>query len=239
MRQKQEAFTGTSDLASARSRRCLIRATSTVSPRRARVRRRLRPELAALASVARLTGWRKAELVSRQWRHVDFVAGWFRLEPEETKNRDGRQFPLIPELRTVLQAQRARVEAIQRKTGRVVPWVFCRLDGAPVGDFKRAWATACIRAGFFRVVGTDAKGRPIKVPTMLFHDLRRTSARNLIRAGISETVAMKLTGHRTRSVFQRYAIVEEGMLQEAGTRLTQGAKSKVARSRSKVVDLAR
>jgi hypothetical protein len=50
---------------------------------------------------------------------------------------------------------------------------------------------------------------------------------------------MKLTGHRTRSVFQRYAIVEEGMLQEAGARLTQEAKSKVARSRGKVVDLAR
>jgi Phage integrase family len=123
-----------------------------------------------------------------------------------------------------------------------VPWILlCRVDGEPVGDFKRAWvwASACIRAGFFRVVGTDAKGRPIKVPTMLFHDLRRTSARNLIRAGISETVAMKLTGHRTRSVFQRYAIVEEGMLQEAGARLIQGAKSKVARSRGKVVSLAR
>lgn len=139
----------------------------------------------------------------------------------------------------MLQAQRARVDVIQRKTGRVVPWIFCLPDGAPVGDFKRAWATACIRAGFFRVVGTDAKGRPIKMPTMLFHDFRRTSARNLIRAGISETVAMKLTGHRTRSVFQRYAIVEEGMLQEAGARLIQGAKSKVTRSRGKVVDLAR
>ena len=72
---------------------------------------------------------------------------------------------------------------------------------------------------------------PIEVPTMLFHDLRRTSARNLIRAGISETVAMTLTGHRTRSVFQRYAIVEEGMLQEAGARLTQENRSKVMAAR--------
>src|SRR5262249_10809555 len=153
--------------------------------------------------------------------------------------REGRQFPLIPELRATLAAQRSRVDAIRRKTGQVVPWVFCRNDGAPVGDFKRAWASACIRAGFFRVVGTDAKGRPIKVSTMLFHDFRRTSARNLIRAGISETVAMKLTGHRTRSVFQRYAIVEEGMLQEAGLRLAQGVKSKATRPRGKVVPLAR
>jgi hypothetical protein len=50
---------------------------------------------------------------------------------------------------------------------------------------------------------------------------------------------MKLTGHRTRSVFQRYAIMEEGMLQEAGVRLTQGGKSKVTPSRGKAVDLAR
>jgi integrase len=146
---------------------------------------------------------------------------------------------VIHELRATLAAQRTRVDAIRRKTGQVVPWVFCRNDGAPVGDFKRAWASACIRAGHFRAVGTDATGRPIKVATMLFHDFRRTSARNLIRGGIPETVAMKLTGHRTRRVFQRYAIVEEGMLQEAGARLTQGAKGKVTRSRGKVVSLGR
>jgi integrase len=176
----------------------------------------LRPELAALATVARITGWRKSELRSRQWRHVDFAAGWLRLEPEETKNREGRQFPLIPELRAVLEAQRTRVEAIQRETARVVPWVFCRDDGAPVGDFKKAWTTARKQAG---------------IPGRLFHDFRRTAVRDLIRAGIPETVAMKLTGHRTRNVFQRYAIVEEGMLREAGERLT-GAMNR--RERGKV-----
>jgi transcriptional regulator with XRE-family HTH domain len=54
------------------------------------------------------------------------------------------------------------------------------------------------------------------------HDFRRTAVRNLIRAGIPETVAMKLTGHRTRHIFQRYAI-EEGMLREAGKRLAASA----------------
>ena len=195
--------------------------------------RHLRPELAALATVAKLTGWRKAELISRQWRHVDFGAGWLRLEPEETKNRDGRMSPLIPELRTILEAQRTRVERLQKATGQVIPWVFCRDDGASVGDFKKAWATACLRAGFFRVepmldkagkpqVDPDGTALTMKKPTKLVHDFRRTAVRSLIRAGIPETVAMKLTGHRTRSVFQRYAIVEEGMLKEAGERLAAG-----------------
>src|SRR5262249_5000238 len=157
--------------------------------------RQLRTELAAMAATARITGWRKSELRSRQWPHVDFAAGWLRLEPEETKNRDGRMFPLIPELRVILEAQRARVDEIQRRTGRIVPWVFARDDGSAVGDFKKAWATAKRRAG---------------IPGRLFHDFRRTAVRNLIRAGIPETVAMKMTGHRTRHVFQKYAIVEEG-----------------------------
>jgi hypothetical protein len=124
------------------------------------------------------------------------------MEAEETKNREGRQFPLIPELRAVLPAQRVRVEALQKETGQVIPWVFCRDDGAPVGDFKKAWRTACDTAGFFRVVpvlaadGTPRlhkNGTPVvrKQPTKLVHDFRRTAVRNLIRAGIPETVAMK------------------------------------------------
>jgi integrase len=143
------------------------------------------------------------------------------------------------------------VEAIQRTTKRVVPWVFCRDDGAPVGDFRKAWATACIQAGFFRVVPVlNAEGQPIlrkdgtprtvKQPTKLVHDFRRTAVRNLIRAGIPETVAMKLTGHRTRSVFQRYAIVEEGMLREAGDRLAAGGAregGKVKAESGKVAEL--
>ena len=202
----------------------------------------MRPELAALATVAKLTGWRKSELRSRQWRHVDFEAGWLRLEPEETKNREGRMFPLIPELRAVLEAQRARVEALQKATGQVIPWVFCRDDGAPVGDFKKAWPTACVAAGSSASCpcwrqtarrgpqGRDAHGA--EGPTKLVHDFRRTAVRNLIRAGIPETVAMKLTGHRTRAVFQRYAIVEEGMLREAGERLAARARpgAKVAKT---------
>jgi integrase len=207
----------------------------------------LRTELAALARAAAITGWRKSELRSRQWSHVDFAAGWIRLEPEETKNTEGRQFPLIPELRALLEAQRARVEAIQKKTKRIVPWVFARDDGAPVGDFKKAWATACIRAGFFRAEplgepkeGAEQKTR--KVPTKLFHDFRRTAVRNLVRAGIPETTAMEMTGHKTRAVFKRYTIVDEEMLREAGAKLAAAASmqgGKVAAPTGKVTAMKR
>jgi integrase len=184
--------------------------------------------LAALARAAYITGWRKSELRSRQWSHVDVAAGWIRLEPGETKNDEGRQFPLTPELRALLEAQRARVQAIERKTKRIVPWIFARDDGAPVGDFRKAWASACVAAGFFRVepIGEAKDGeapKTRKVPTKLVHDFRRSAVRNLIRAGIPETTAMAMTGHRTREVFKRYAIVDEGMLREAGAKLAAAA----------------
>jgi integrase len=184
---------------------------------------RLLPErLRAIPAIARITGWRKTELQSRQWPHVDFKAGWLRMEPEETKNREGRMFPLIPELWAILEAQRARAEAIEREQGKIVPWVFFKDNGDQLGDFKKAWTTARRKAG---------------IPGRIFHDYRRTAARNLIRAGVPETVAMKMTGHRTNAVFKRYAIVDEAMLNEAGAKLVaammarQSSKAESKRAR--------
>jgi hypothetical protein len=79
-----------------------------------------------------------------------------------------------------------------------------------------------------------------KVPTRLFHDIRRSPVRNLIRAGIPETTAMEMTGHRTRAVFKGYAIVDEGMLREGGAKLAAApTDGKVAGASGKVRAIGR
>jgi integrase len=95
----------------------------------------------------------------------------------------------------------------------VIEPVFHRL-GEPIRDFRGAWKKACAAIGFMRPLLDGAgdptvgrKGRPVMVPTLRFHDLRRSAVRNMIQAGVSEKVAMEATGHKTRSVFDRYHIV--------------------------------
>ena len=83
------------------------------------------------------------------------------------------------------------------------PLVFHR-DGIPIRRWRTAWRTACQAAG---------------VPTRFLHDCRRTAARNLIRASVPERVAMLLTGHKTRAIFDRYNIINEQELLEAGDQL--------------------
>lgn len=168
------------------------------------VMKHLPDHIKPIAQVAYITGWRKGELLSRMWKHVDFKAGWLKLEPGETKNDEARVFPFTPELRTILQAQREWVRKIEQTTGQIVPWVFCLPNGDQVGDFRKAWATACRLAG---------------VPGRLVHDFRRTAVRNLERAGVSRSAAMALTGHKTEAVYRRYAITDSTMLQEAVAKL--------------------
>jgi integrase len=88
-------------------------------------------DLQAAFAVAFITGWRvKSEILMRQWAHVDFHSGWLRLEPDETKNAEGRRFPLTPALRAVLERQRERTLAVEKATRTIIPWLFHR-TGCP------------------------------------------------------------------------------------------------------------
>ena len=96
-------------------------------------------------------------------------------------------------MREILEAQRAATDQAQRDRGVIVPWVFHR-DGAQIKSIRTGWKLACLKAG---------------VPGRIPHDFRRTAVRNLVSAGVPEKTAMLMTGHKTRSVFDRYHIINE------------------------------
>jgi len=140
------------------------------------------------------TGWRRREITSRCWRHVDLEAGMVRLEPGESKSGKPPEVFVSPELLDILRAQHAK--AANKWPGERLDDrpMFFRPGGRPVGTFYKAWATACDTA--------NVAGR-------LLHDLRRTAARDMVRSGTPERVAMTVTGHETHDVFERYNIVSE------------------------------
>lgn len=142
------------------------------------------------------SGWRRNEILELVWDEVDLAGGVIRLSPGRSKTKTGRVLPISPPLRQVLDRRAARRIAGSAR-------VFHR-DGVTVRAWRHALRNACRRAG---------------VPHRLLHDCRRTAARNLIRAGVPERVAMLLTGHKTRAVFDRYNIVNEQELLSAGERL--------------------
>ena len=177
------------------------------------VLKHLPEEVRPVVTFAYITGWRvKSEVLSLEWRQVDLKAGEVRLEPGTTKNKEGRTFPFTSALRALLEAQHAEHERL-KKRGRVMPCVFFRmvaderggpLRPQPIISFSKAFKAACLKAG---------------CPGRILHDLRRTAVRNLERAGVPRSVAMKLTGHKTESVFRRYAIADERDLRVAVERL--------------------
>ena len=157
-----------------------------------RVLAALPDHLRPVVEFAYYTGWRRSEVTSLRWEQVDLAPRSIRLWPGTTKNGEGRFLPLDGELWRIIEDQ--------RKTPVVgCPYVFHR-RGRRIKTFYKAWAKACKKA--------DCSGR-------LFHDFRRTAARNLTRGGLSESQAMMITGHKTVSVFRRYNIGTESELAEA------------------------
>jgi integrase len=185
---------------------------------------------------AYLTGSRiPSEVLPLTWAQVDFRAGMVRLEVGRTKNGEGRTFPFraLPPLEALLKRQRDDTSAVERRLGQIVPWVFHR-DGRPVREFHKSWRAACRRAATVRESGLSRVVRP-ELLERIPHDLRRTAVRNLERAGVNRSVAMQVTGHKTESVYRRYAIVAEQDLREGvaklaalhATRGTLGAQPRV------------
>lgn len=170
------------------------------------LREALPPFLRPVVTFGYYTGWRVTEVLTLQWRQVDLNAAEVRLDPGTTKNGKGRVIYLDGELLDIMKEQRAFVLGLQREREEIISWVFVNPKTADrIRYFRRPWVHAC---------------RQVGLPGRIFHDFRRTAVRNMVRAGVPEVVAMSISGHRTRSVFDRYNIVSEEDLREAARRIS-------------------
>lgn len=161
--------------------------------------------LRAMLETAYHYGWRVSELLNLRVDQVDLVLRTVRLEPGTTKNQEGREVTI--ESGRLLELFRLCLEG-----KRPDDHVFTRGD-KPIRDFRKRWKSLCTSAG---------------VPALLFHDLRRTAARNLRAAGVPEEIIMRIAGWKTSSVFKRYAIVDKTDI--------RAALQKLERSRQKQLD---
>ncbi len=152
-------------------------------------------------------GWRISEISNLTWSQVDLKQGIVRLEAGETKNHEARTVYLDDELQEIFGQQRK----LRKQMGTALPYVFLNQDGVDrVKRFDKAWRTACKKA---------------KIGVRLFHDFRRTAVRNMVRAGVPERVAMMISGHKTRAVFDRYNIVSDADLRLAAQRQAEYLES--------------
>jgi integrase len=158
-------------------------------------------------------GWRCGELLNLRVRHVNLRARTLRLDPGTTKNGEGREVPIFND--PLLELLRQACDGKQSDDA-----LLARDDGAPVRSFQAAWRNMCVRAGVggwhcstCDIMATEgARKCPQcegnrKYAGLIPHDLRRSAARNLRQAGVNENVIMSIGGWKTRSMFDRYAIV--------------------------------
>src|SRR5216684_367535 len=214
-----------------------------------KLRRCLPEHLATIFTLGFYTGMRKEEVLSLRWKNVDMLDEVLLLE--DTKNGEPRKVPLTPELLEMLKIERKKYPAAE--------FVFMhpgRKGAKRVKGFRKAWRTACVRAhlGHFVCRGCggelDAKLRcascekrhsngSAKFPApdyagLNFHDLRRTAIRNLVRSGVPESVAMKISGHRSRSVFEHYNITSDRDVKEAMSKVTAYNHDLISKSQVKM-----
>jgi integrase len=181
------------------------------------------------------TGMRLAEVLHLEWSQVDFLNGTIKLRSGETKNDQSRVIPIVPQLRTLLTGQYS-------KRQDCFPYVCFRLDkrgqAVKIKGFRKAWQNRCCQLGLgsmtpainpvtgetrYEKARKDRRNAKPKVKMvyvgLLFHDLRRSCVRNLVRAGVPEKIAMKISGHLSRQVFERYNITSEKDVLDAGANL--------------------
>lgn len=157
--------------------------------------------LRTMLALAYTFGFRKGELLNLRVKQVDLLSRTVALNAADTKNRKPRNVSLTNESYTLL------CQSIVGK--HADDFVFTWKDGRPVKDFRVSWENLAKAAG---------------LPELLFHDLRRSAVRNMIRRGVSQVTAQRISGHKTREVFDRYNITDERDLADAAMRIEAGAE---------------
>ena len=188
------------------------------------------------------TGMRIGEVLAIQWGQVDIAEREIRLEPGTTKNDEARTLPLHGELLEMIKIQKEERD----KKYPTCPWVFSN-SGRPIRNMYKAWRTACVKVGLGKLICvscsgeinesgscSECSGKVGKYVGLIPHDLRRTGVRNLIRAGVSRNVAMKISGHKTESVFERYNITSQEDLRDAARSLSKYIDEKNSQRTTKV-----
>ena len=185
------------------------------------VRAHLAPDLQDLLDFGYNSGWRKGEILDLRWGDLDTRGEVIRLRAEKSKNGQPRILPMSEPIMNLIGRR-------WEKRTTLTDHVFHR-GGRPIRNFDTAWT---------RAVG--AAGLPDEGPSKRrFHDCRRTTARDLLRAGVPQRTARDITGHKTSSIFDRYAIQDEVTLREAAEKLARFREEQAGKAPLKVVTLAR
>ena len=166
-----------------------------------KMRKNLPDYLKGFVTFGYKTGWRFSEITGLKWSQVDLKEHKAWLESGATKNDEARTVYLDSELQNILGDLWESRKTTLMESQAISPYVFLNETGnGRIKDIRGSWKAACVKA---------------KIGERLFHDLRRTAVRNMVRAGIPERVVMMVSGHKTRSVFERYNIVNDDDLKLA------------------------
>lgn len=179
--------------------------------------RRLREELPLHAkipvTIEHWTGMRAGEVHGLQWPQIRFEhhRRTVFIQLSDSKSDEPRLVAMVGDLYDTLNYWKKYTDNNQPGC----PWV-CHYNGKRLGSIKTAWQIACVKIGLgeWTKDGRFPGNRGYRGRTV--HDLRRTGVRNLIRAGVPERIAMKISGHKTRAMIDRYNIVSEKDLVDAG-----------------------
>jgi integrase len=166
-----------------------------------RIRENLPADLQDFGQFAFSTGWRRGEIASLDWSNAQDGDAMIRLRPDQAKNKCGRSVPVTGKLIDIIKRRREARTFEANGVTQLSNFVFHR-SGKPIKEFRKAWATACRKAG---CSGT------------LFHDLRRSAVTAMVQARVPQIIAMQISGHKTASMFKRYSIAVEDEMRNAQT----------------------